>query len=841
MPGPSTYDTHAPQLLARGFFPLSIGPATKKPQHFVPSLNEFHDTQGWTHPARRPQTSPQPGAGIGVRLGKQADGTYVIALDWDNEDAVIAAMDAFPPTVTKKGQRGFTAFYRSSKPIPSRDFKLLGHAAVQILSDGRQTVVPPSVHPDIRRPYTWTSKHTLYSVSTAELPALPDDYIEKIESILRPLGYELTPRPDPVRNGDDDNNPFQELNNLSLNNLAAWVADLNLYGCRRRVGRTASYEAVAIWRPSSTGRPLEERKRNLQISGSRGIKDFGTGEGFSPINLVMRARNCARPDAVAWLEERLQPKTSPEVDFEALANARWKQSTTTAGTLGSRKGDENGKAKNWPEPTLLPSGLPAVHQFSLDFMPEPLVPWIDDIATRLQCPPDYVAITAIVALGSVIGRRVGIKPQVKTDWVEVPNIWGGFIGRPGQLKSPAMQAALGPLHRLEAEAQEEHKVAREAYELGISAYKVRRQVKIALEKEELKKAKGGKIDLNFDLPDEPEEPVAVRYRTNDTSYEALGELLRDNPSGILIERDELISLLKHLDREEQVVARGFFLSGWDGKQSYSFDRIGRGHVALEALCLSIIGGTQPARISEYVRRANSGGVGGDGLIQRFGLLVWPDAPTGWKDVDEYPKVEARERAWQTFDRAARLDLLTALKRRAGKGPFDKIPCFRFDDAAHDEFLGWRTDLERRLRSGDISPALEGHLAKYRKLVPALALINHITEDEEGDVTQKSLVRALSFAVYLESHARRIYSSGSESEVSAAKAILKHIRAKDLTDGFTARDILRHGWDHLTDRDQIGAGLNVLVEFDHLAAVESASLPYGGRPKTIYRINPRSIR
>src|SRR5215472_5994467 len=118
MSGPSIYDLHAPQLLARGFFPLSIGPGTKKPQHFVPSLNQYHDTTGWTHPARRPETSPQPGAGIGVRLGKQADGTYVVALDWDDDEAATIAMNVWPPTVTKEGQRGFTAFYRSSKPIP---------------------------------------------------------------------------------------------------------------------------------------------------------------------------------------------------------------------------------------------------------------------------------------------------------------------------------------------------------------------------------------------------------------------------------------------------------------------------------------------------------------------------------------------------------------------------------------------------------------------------------------------------------------------------------------------------------------------------------------------------
>src|SRR6516164_11637996 len=189
MSGPSAYDTHAPQLLARGFFPLSIGPGTKKPQHFVPSLNQYHDTTGWTHPARRPETSPQPGAGIGVRLGKQADGTYVIALDWDNEDAAIAAMDAFPPTVTKEGQRGFTAFYRSAKPIPSRDFRVRGIVAVQILGEGRQTLLPPTVHPDTKRPYIWTSQYTLYNVPVSELVILPDDYVESFQTVLTPLGY----------------------------------------------------------------------------------------------------------------------------------------------------------------------------------------------------------------------------------------------------------------------------------------------------------------------------------------------------------------------------------------------------------------------------------------------------------------------------------------------------------------------------------------------------------------------------------------------------------------------------------------------------------------------------
>lgn len=296
----SVYDIYAPKLMAHGYAP--------------------HDTVGWQHPRRRPETSPQPDAGVGLRCGKQADGTYIVALDWDSEDAAIVAMETFPPsTVTKEGQRGFTGFYRSSKPVESEDFSIGGRAAMQVLSDGRQPVLPPTIHADTRQPYRWTDDFTLYDVCPEDLPELPEDYLERIKAILRPLGWEAEPEK-PKTNGHDTggDNPFRELNQIALRNLAAWVPDLKLYNCRRCVGRTASYEAVAAWRPSSEGRPLEERDRNLKISGSKGIKDFGNGDTFSSIDLVMRARSCERSEAVAWLSERVYPNSGPDIDFEAI-------------------------------------------------------------------------------------------------------------------------------------------------------------------------------------------------------------------------------------------------------------------------------------------------------------------------------------------------------------------------------------------------------------------------------------------------------------------------------------------------------------------------------------------
>jgi len=89
-------------------------------------------------------------------------------------------------------------------------------------------------------------------------------------------------------------------------------------------------------------------------------------------------------------------------------------------------GRANSDVKEWPDPQPLPVGLPPVDTFASEFMPKALAPWVDDIANRLQCPPDYVGISAITAFGAVLGRRIGIKPQQKNGLVRSPEYLGGL-------------------------------------------------------------------------------------------------------------------------------------------------------------------------------------------------------------------------------------------------------------------------------------------------------------------------------------------------------------------------------------------------------------------------------
>jgi hypothetical protein len=494
-----------------------------------------------------------------------------------------------------------------------------------------------------------------------------------------------------------------------------------------------------------------------------------------------------------------------------------------SGTFGT-----DPKARVWPKPEHIPDGLLPVDPFDLAFLPAGIAPWVEDIATRMQCPLDFVGVSAMVALGSVIGRRVGVRPQRRTDWLEVPNLWGCIVGRPGAMKSPAMAEALKPLHRLEAAARIENETSQNDYAIKIETFKLQQEAARAAAKVALKT--GGKVDTILNVQ-QPEEPRLLRYITNDSTYEALGEILADNPNGVLAFRDELVSLLRTLDREEYAAARGFFLSAWNGTGGYTFDRITRGKIHIEAACVSLFGSTQPGRLAEYIRHAISGGASDDGLVQRFGLLVWPDASPSWKEVDCFPDSAARKAANEIFDN---LNKITPEAIGAQTDNFNPIPFLRFDDEAQELFIDWRADLEHRLRSDEMHPALESHLSKFRKLVSTLALINCLADGGAHAIDAAALLRALAFAKYLETHARRCYGAGTEAEASAAKAILKHIRRGDLVEGFTARDIYRNHWSDLCRVEQIQAGLDLLADLNWIAAVTSTT---GGRPKTTHHINP----
>jgi len=440
----------------------------------------------------------------------------------------------------------------------------------------------------------------------------------------------------------------------------------------------------------------------------------------------------------------------------------------------------------------------------------------------------------MVEAGALIGRQLGIRPKRHDDWLVLGNIWGAVVGRSGVMKSPAIAEPQRPLGALEVAAKQRHEAALqhdEADQLVARASLKEAEKAIAKALREghdaSMLARQAVVDHALDLP------ARRRYLANDCTVEKLGELLAENPRGILVFRDELMGFLRGLDREGHESARAFFLEAWNGTGRFTYDRIGRGTIDIEAACISILGEIQPGPLTHYVSAAMREGLGDDGLLQRFQLLVWPDIAPGWTNVDRWPNTEARHNVTALF---AWLDALDRAEVQAEGGDDGTIPWLRLDAAAQREFDTWRAGLEQKVRSGLEHPALESHLAKYRSLVPALALICHLCEQRGGRVSKRAVLQACAWAEYLESHARRVYGYATDLPHNAARELDRHILNGDLGTHFTARDVYLKGWGML-DRDATHLALEYLADLDRIG---QERLDTGGRPKVVWTVNPRLL-
>ena len=498
-------------------------------------------------------------------------------------------------------------------------------------------------------------------------------------------------------------------------------------------------------------------------------------------------------------------------------------------------------APGWPEPAPLTPRLLPVPTFDEALFPPALRPALRDVAHRMQCPPDWPAVAWLVALGAVVGNRCGIHPkQLDTAWLEVPNLWGAIVADPSKLKTPTLAAALAPLKQLDRDARDQYRQDAQLHEAEADVLKARRD---ALKKQLQKAAdKGNELDLNrlkneLATLDATPAPVARRYLVNDTTVEKLLELLGQNPRGLLVFRDELTGLLTSWEKQGRESDRQFYLEAWNGTGDYSSDRIGRGSLYVPNCCLSLLGGIQPDKLAHYLHQTLHGE--NDGMTQRLSLLTWPD-PRRFVYVDEAPDAAAQADAVELLRRLDTLDPVQHLGAELRAGA--TIPAFHFEAAGQAEFVTWLTEWQHALDTGDETPAVVQHLAKYRKLYPTLALLFHLIavasgEEHPGPVSHAAAVLAGQWCAYFAAHARRLYAYGLAG--SSAKELGDHLRAGHLPTPFKARHVQQKGWQGLGNLAAIKRAIEELSEAGWLREVAAQPVAETGRrPAPAYEPNPK---
>jgi Protein of unknown function (DUF3987) len=498
------------------------------------------------------------------------------------------------------------------------------------------------------------------------------------------------------------------------------------------------------------------------------------------------------------------------------------------GGFGATRRGHNAKISSpeWEEPKPIEASLPAVAAFDPNLLPSAIGDYVLDVADRQQSPPDFAAVAALCGLAALAGNRVRIKPKQFDDWEVVPNLWGALIGAPSSMKTPAMRSALGPLWNLQDQLRKDWEAAQ--HDFDVEAEMAALDAKTASKKAATALRHGDRGEakriLSESAPDTTAAVPCPRLIVNDATVEKLGELLNQNPRGLLLIRDELPGWLAKLESDDHQSERAFYLEAYNGDGQFTYDRILRGTVHIENCTISIIGGVQPSRIVPLVRGAISG-TSDDGLIQRLQLAVWPDDISEWKWRDRRPDEAARDRYTSAFHD---IHEFTA--------KLEAPAVFSFSDAAQAIFQEWMTELQTSARSGKHPPALESHLLKMPNTIASLALLFELVEGGRGTVGKVAAARAFGWAEYLQTHSVRLYTSGSVLAEHGARILLE--RRAQLPGPFTARTVRKKAWAGLGDQDAVASAIDALVAASCCREAVMPSSVSGGRPTVGYDWNPK---
>lgn len=694
------------------------------------------------------------GAGIGIKTGQQADGTWLVGIDADTLNERHAAIisgkvrSAFGLVPTRVG-RAPKALYvlRLDSALPYCRVEFDGEGGtrerVEILSEGQQFVAWGE-HPVTHKPYDWTQKLLVLDELRVFKPA-------EVLHLLSELKTLLPNATDVHRSGGE-----ATVDQASLRGEPAAVARVvhALPNTSEIFPERMDYVGVGYAIKASLGDVPEAWDLywswcDRWPGDEKGANDFDrTREewdrmkppyrrGFRWLaDLAHKHSDGAFNIAELWYEEQRDSLFPQPCEVSAPPNA------------GS-----------WPEPLDLfanadPGELAEPPAGSL---PKIIENWAWDEARRKGVTPAFAAMAALGVCASAVGAALKIQVYEHDDgWLEPASLWVTLVAPPGTGKSPVINAALAPLKAVDAERFRDWRPKHDAWA-------------------RFQKTKGKKAE---DAPIMP-EPILARSIVDNVTFERQVRIHAENPRGILRVTDELAGLLGSLGAYKRGAEgdRAEILRVFDGAELLQ-DRVGTGMTRAEHALMGIVVGTQPDKIRTLARD-----LGTDGLLQRM-IFILHDG-TSRHGIDE----PADRRAAGAYAEAVRY--LASMDHGRGAKVRMTTEAQALVREARENIAGLH-DLT------SVSAACRGHLEKWGKLLPRIALTFHCLDmfdalefiEPSAAVEAGTMRRAIAFSRFLLRHSLRFHEEyGTASDdVSEARWIAGHILTKPGLQSVDRRDL-----------------------------------------------------
>jgi len=423
-------------------------------------------------------------------------------------------------------------------------------------------------------------------------------------------------------------------------------------------------------------------------------------------------------------------------------------------------------------------------------------------------------------LATAIGNSRHI--QVKKGWIEAPSIYSAIVAPPGSKKSPALSAATLPVREIQQGYSLEHKNAQDEYLSKVSAYNI--QVEL------WKKRKPEDKDP-ADQPVPPVEPFMKQIKTNNATIEAIGNLLEQNPRGILFEQDELAAWAKSMNayRSGKGSDLEIWLSFWSCVQVIINRAYRKVPQSIDKPHVTVTGCIQPDLLSEL------SGIKQNGFFDRI-LFSYPDSVPLRYSTDEI----------SDFIATGYGDVVKALFQLQPDSVENQVQVpalMHFTIPARQEWENWNRHHDSEMNSPDLPYFLLGAWSKLQAYMARFSLIlqltsNAVSGSDSCEIQPESVLAAAELVAYFKSHTRKVYNTMYNSEMdSKIGVVINWMKRHD--NSATERMLLNSKVGSCRSAAQVRELLQEMVD-RQLGVVTSSTPANGGRPTVKFTLNDSAI-
>ena len=363
--------------------------------------------------------------------------------------------------------------------------------------------------------------------------------------------------------------------------------------------------------------------------------------------------------------------------------------------------------------------------FPTELLPGPCHEYIQAAAKGMHCDPALVALPLLGAMGGAVGYRRVQRFVGRLDWKQPCIIWAASIAPTGSAKTHGWRAGVKFLLELETKAYDHFQAQQKEYEQQLEEYRA------ATKRKDKSACK-------------PEEPIRIRYRTQDATVEKLVDILQHRPQGVCMCWNELSGWFGTFDKYSGGKSdEPKWLEAWDG-EAFVDDRIGAERYAKHA-AVSIAGTIQPPVFKRTLTTAHYE----NGLVQRFLWAKPPLLPSRFVTQGVSDRLDAKMRS--LFRKLTELEM---------DGNGDPVPVY-VDAEGTTIYQRWQDQVAEEVAELSESDPLRSAYSKLNLYAVRFALLFHLIDTVSGretceQITAATVQRGIQLAEWFRLEVARLY-------------------------------------------------------------------------------------